>query len=144
MTWLFFRLSTSPFAPYVEIMTPIRLNIEQGSALNREVGNLQMSFCKVSPDARPWVPARQELWPVQEEWSWLCALILPHRRTYTSWTKRTFIWALTFDISFVLQGVWAAQSVIKNNLLFWSITEFLHTEHFVPRENVQLSSQMPQ
>lgn len=113
-------------------MTPIRLNIEHGNALNKEVGNLQMSFCKVSPDARQWVPARQELWPVQEEGSWLCALILPHRRTYTLWAKRAFIRALTFGISFVLQGVWAAQSMIKNNPLFWSIAEFFQAEHFGP------------
>lgn len=93
-------------------MTSIRLNIEQGNALNREGGNLQMSFCKVPPDARHWVPARQELWLGWEEGSRLRALILPHRRTYTFWSNTTFIRSLTFGFSLELQRVWTAQ---KNN-----------------------------
>lgn len=62
-----------------------------------------MSFCKVSPDARQWVPARRELWLGWKEGSQLRALILPHRRTYTFWTKMTFFRFLTLSLSLDLQ-----------------------------------------
>lgn len=73
-----------------------------------------MSFCKVPPDARHWVPARQDLWLGWEEGCWLRALILSHRGMYTFWTNATFIHSLTFSFSLKLQRVRTAQKITKN------------------------------